>query len=129
MLQKLNSIGQTSTDNGRVIVVDKYGNVKKLPQGGGFSFTIVNIATNYTVSFTSGNYIILCDTTAGPITVTMPTTVGNTAEITVKKIAGPNPVTVAAAVGETIDYQPTIGIKNVTTSISMVPDGTNWNII
>ena len=128
MLQKLNSIGETSTDNGRVIVVDKYGNVKKLPQGGSF-FSIINISTNYVATFSSGNHIILCDTTTGPITVTMPTAISNTGEITVKKVAGANPVTVTAIGGQTIDYQPSIGIKNVTTSISMVPDGTNWNII
>lgn len=128
MLQKLNSIGETSTDYGNVIIVDKYGNVKKLPQGGSF-FSIINISTNYVATFASGNHIILCNTTGGAITVTMPTAISNTGEITVKKIAGSNPVTVAAAVGQTIDYQPTIGIKNVTTSISMVPDGTNWNII
>jgi len=29
MLQKLNSIGETSTDSGKIIIYDKYGNVKK----------------------------------------------------------------------------------------------------
>jgi hypothetical protein len=35
MLQKLNNQGYTFTDNGRVIVVDKYGAVKRVASGSG----------------------------------------------------------------------------------------------
>ena len=129
MLQKLNSIGQTSTDNGRVIVIDKYGNVKKSPST---SYTVVSVTTTpYNVTQTVGNYVFLIDTTAagGPVTMNLPTPVGNKAEYTFKKIdSGVDIITINPGVF-TIDDDTSAIIYYQNTTGTIISDNSNWKII
>jgi hypothetical protein len=64
-----------------------------------------------------------------PFSVTLPTAVGNTAQITIKKIAAANQLTVDAAGAETIDGGLTAVLNNNNESITLISDGANWRII
>ena len=66
------------------------------------SKTITNADSPYTVG--SGDYCILCDCTGGAIQVDLPTAIGNTRELQIKKIdASVNAVTIDAFGTETIE--------------------------
>jgi len=65
---------------------------------------------------------------SGTINVTMPTAVGNTARYTIKNV-GVGTVTINTTGGETIDGSLTAPLPVQYTSLDLVSDGTNWNII
>lgn len=97
--------------------------------GGGSGYTVVTKTAAWTETATSGSKIILCDTTTAGFTVTLPTAVGNTATITIKKILGSNNVVVDGAGTETIDGGLTATITRQFESITIISNGTNWFII
>ena len=78
---------------------------------------------------TSGEKVILCDTTSNSITVNLPTAVGNTAKFHIKKIAAANTVTVDGATTETIDGSLTAAWTPVNVSYTLISDNVNWRII
>ena len=65
---------------------------------------------------------------SGTINVTMPTAVGNTARYTIKNV-GAGTVTIDTTGAETIDGSLTAPLPVQYTSLDLVSDGTNWNII
>lgn len=65
---------------------------------------------------------------SGTINITMPTAVGNTARYTIKNV-GVGTVTIDTTGGETIDGSLTAPLPVQYTSLDLVSDGTNWNII
>lgn len=65
---------------------------------------------------------------SGTINVTMPTAVGNTARYTIKNV-GAGTVTIDTTGVETIDGSLTAPLPVQYTSLDLVSDGTNWNII
>ena len=66
------------------------------------SKTITNADSPYTVE--SGDYCLLCDCTGGAIQVDLPTAIGNTRELQIKKIdVSANAVTIDAFGTETIE--------------------------
>jgi hypothetical protein len=71
------------------------------------------------------DYVYLAN---GAISVTMPTAVGNTARYTIKNV-GTATVTIYTTGSETIDGSLTILLPVQYTSLDLVSDGTNWNII
>jgi hypothetical protein len=75
-----------------------------------------------------GNQNYLCDTTSTDITLNLPTAVGNKAEITIKKTASANTLTVDAFGAETIDDGLTAAWTHKDESITIYSDGTNWRI-
>jgi hypothetical protein len=96
--------------------------------GGGYStFTVA--AGPYAVLATTGGVVVLGNTAGGSFSVTLPTAVGNTAQITIKKIAAANQLTVDAAGAETIDGGLTAVLNNNNESITLISDGANWRII
>lgn len=97
--------------------------------GGGGGYTVTSQTANYTETATSGTKIILCNTTSGAFTVTLPTAVGNTATLVVKKTAGTNILTVDGAGSETIDGGLTAELYEAQESITLISDNTNWLII
>lgn len=94
-----------------------------------FSQRIVSKATNYTA--VAGD-IVLCDTSAGGFTVTLPLSVSNAAEtVVVKKISSDgNTLTLAASGSDTIDGSATQSLIVPNTAVQVVADGSlTWDII
>ena len=97
--------------------------------GGGGGYTITSQTANYTETATSGTKIIKCDTTSASFTVTLPTAVGNTATIIIKKMVAANTLTIDGAGSETIDSGLTAVIYDLEESITLISDNANWLII
>lgn len=96
------------------------------------TWTVGNITTISSVSVNTAagstaytDYVYLA---SGTINVTMPTAVGNTARYTIKNV-GVGTVTINTTGGETIDGSLTAPLPVQYTSLDLVSDGTNWNII
>jgi hypothetical protein len=97
--------------------------------GGAPTVTTVTAATHNETA-TSGEVILLVDPTSNNITVNLPTAVGNTAKITIKRITGgSNTLTVDANSTETIDGGLTASIILQYTSITLISNNSNWFII
>lgn len=89
-----------------------------------------NSSTPYTETVTTGQKAVLHNATGASITHNLPTAVGNTAVLTIKKIdASANTVTVDGNSTETIDGGTTAVLRRQYESITLVSDGTNWVII
>jgi hypothetical protein len=75
--------------------------------------------------------VILCDATLGPITITLPTAVGNAGKLySVKKIdSSNNRVTVDGNGAEPIDGDLDFDLKKQHEVIQVVADGTGWWIV
>lgn len=103
--------------------------LKTTPGAGGY--TIVNqTSATYNATATTGTLVILCNTASNAITVNLPTAVGNTATIIIKKInSSANNVTVDANSTEAIDGGLTAVLKVQYASITLVGDNSNWQII
>ena len=93
------------------------------------AYSVTSVTTTHTVTAASGTKIIKADTTGGAFTVTLPTAVGNTATIIIKKSAGTAALTVDGAGTETIDGGLTATINKVYESITLISDNTNWQIV
>lgn len=79
---------------------------------------------------TEGLVVILADATANNITINLPTAVGNTAQITVKKTdSSANTVTIDAAGTEKIDDGLTAVLRNQYESVTLVTDQLAWYIV
>lgn len=89
--------------------------------------TIISSVSVNTVAGSSAytDYVYLA---SGTINITMPTAVGNTARYTIKNV-GAGTVTIDTTGGETIDGSLTAPLPVQYTSLDLVSDGTNWNII
>lgn len=92
-------------------------------------YTIVSVTTTHNETATSGTKIIKCDSTGGAFTVNLPTAVGNTAILHIKKVAGSADVTVDGAGSETIDGGLNAILRRVGDSMMLVSDNTNWIIV
>lgn len=87
-------------------------------------------STPQNVSTVTGELVLLLDATSGAITVNLPTAVGNTARITIKKVdSSSNTITVDPNSTETIDGQSTVTINFQNSAMTIVSDNTNWNKI
>jgi phage gp45-like len=115
--------GVTASLSGTVATVTVAGG------GGGSSYVVNSVTTTYTATATTGTQIVLCDTTGGAFTVTLPTAVSNTATIVVKKIAGSPNLTVDGNASETIDGGLTATIVRVYESITLISNNSNWWIV
>src|SRR4030067_239249 len=101
--------------NGKLIIDTGYG--------------VTSVTANYTA--TLNDEVILANATAGAVTVTLPTAVGNTGKkFVIKKIdSSANTVTVDPNGSETIDGQATAGILAQDNAIICQSDGANWRNI
>jgi hypothetical protein len=106
--------------------VDASGNVVETPVP---AFSVSEISTNWNESATSGERILLVTTPGSNVTINLPPAVGNTAKITIKKIAGSNSVIVDPNASETIDGGATATIQQRYESITLVSNNSNWFII
>ena len=91
----------------------------------GTSTQFVTVTANTTLNPTST--AVLVNAASGPITITLPTAVGDNHQYYVKKIdASSNAVTVATTGGQTIDGAATSGVQNQYSSITFKSDNANW---
>lgn len=97
--------------------------------GGSTAYSVTSATTTYSETATSGTKIVKADTTGGAFTVSLPTAVGNTATIIIKKSAGTASLTIDAAGTETIDGGLTATITKVYESITLISDNANWQIV
>jgi hypothetical protein len=93
------------------------------------SYSIATKTTTYTETATSGEIVLLADTTSGAFTINLATAVSNTSKVTIKKIAGSATLTVDANGSQTIDGGLTASIVRIYESITLVSDNANWHII
>ena len=92
------------------------------------SFNVRNISGNATAAVWD---VIFCDTSGGAFTVTLPAAATSAGRpINVKKVSvDAFAVTVAAALGETIDAQSSYDISGPFNSMTVMSNGTEWFII
>jgi hypothetical protein len=94
-----------------------------------YKVTTITAAT-YNEVATSGEVIILADTTSNNILINLPTAVGNKAKITIKRIsAGANTLTIDGNTSETIDGGLTALLATQYETITLISNNTNWFII
>jgi hypothetical protein len=93
------------------------------------AYSVTSVSTTYSESATSGTKIIKATTAGGAFTINLPTAVGNTATIIIKKTAGSANLTIDGAGTETIDGGLTAILRRVDESITLVSDNSNWLII
>lgn len=112
------------------LAFDSSGNVITVAApSGGSAYTVVSQSTAYSVTATSGTLIVKGDTTSAGFTITLPTAVGNTATIIIKKVAGSAALVVDGNASETIDGGLTASINKVYESITLISDNANWQIV
>lgn len=93
---------------------------------------VLNVTTiTSSTTLTDSQTVVLCDATAGPITVTLPKTAGRDGRsYYIKKIDGTgNAVTVDGDGTETIDDSSTKVITSQYDAVTIVSDGTEWWIL
>lgn len=91
--------------------------------GGGLARSVNAISTNTTAgSAALTDYVYFV---TGNTTLTMPTATGNTNRYSIKKIGTGTTMTIGATIDGTAS--PTITVEN--TSLDLISDGTNWNIV
>jgi hypothetical protein len=108
--------------------------------GANFSITFANLRTSMLGSARSVN-VVFSSTAAGAnpmtdyyyfvtvtATITMPTAAGNTNLYTIKKV-GSGVVTINTTSSQTIDGSPSASIPVPFTSLTLLSDGSNWNIV
>lgn len=85
----------------------------------------------YTVLSTDG--VLLVNSTAGAVTVTLPTAAGRAGKsYTVKDWKGQaatNAITVATTGGQTIDGSASATISKAYYALAVISDGTNWSVV
>ena len=136
MAQRLPTVGGDNNNWGTVL--NGYLGVSHVISGTyAGSLTLTSTQTSaYTIgsnsTLTVGGETVLVNATSGAITITLPdATLANAYVIhNIKKIdSSANYVTIATTSSQTIDGGTTAVIKVQYASITLVSDGTNWNII
>lgn len=97
---------------------------------GGSTPVVYSPTTTLNLTDTSGQILIFADASSGNLTVNLPTAVGNTATVSVKKTdSSANTVIIDGNSSETIDGSATKTIEFQNTSITLVSNNSNWFII
>ena len=90
-------------------------------------YSITNTTTNYVGTLTYGTQIILCDATAGALSVTLPTAINNTATYIIKKIdVSANAITILPNGSQTLDLQSSLSVPSINTPLKFISDNLNW---
>ena len=99
------------------------GNLSWIPLAGA---AVSTVAASYTEAATAGQGTVLVAGSA--VTVTLPTAVGNTAQLTYKLTVS-GTMTISASGGQKIDGSTSISTSVLNTSITIVSDNSNWWVI
>ena len=92
------------------------------------SVVLINSST-YSATQTSGNHVLLCDTSANNVTISLPTAFNNKAIFNIKKTAPANLMIIDANSSETIDGDTVININAQYEAVTLVSDNSNWSVI
>lgn len=93
--------------------------------GSGIVRSVNNISTNTVAGSTATtDYVYLC---TGPLTLTLPDATGNTNLYTVKNVGG-GTTTINTTSSQTIDGGLTATLSTLYIEITLVSDGSNWNV-
>lgn len=94
-----------------------------------FSVGIHSASSSYSIG--NGDSVVFVDSTAGPVTITLPTTIGIIGRVLfIKRInGGKNMVTIATSLAQTIDGGSVYYLPAQYHSVSLVSDGANWAIL
>jgi hypothetical protein len=96
--------------------------------GGGGNRQYSNVTADYSMS--SSDDVIFADSTSNPVNVYIPTAVSvGGKEVTIKMVAGSQPVAVVPSGAELIDNQASYTITNTYESITLLSNNSNWFII
>lgn len=107
--------------------VMNFNNYTATTQGGGLSYTVQKITGTTTISATSGYIVLLVDCSNRNIVINLPTAIGNTAVIVIKKTdTSSHTLTIDPFSTQTIDGQLTEIILFKNTSITISSDNANW---
>ena len=94
------------------------------------NYTTTSQTSNYVETNTNGTKIILCSSSSGTFSVTLPTAVSNTSVITVKKTdTSNNIVTILANGSQTMDGQVQQTLFTLGDSLTFISDNANWWVI
>ncbi len=96
--------------------------------GGGGGYTVTTKTAGYTETATTGDVIILANLAAG-FTIVLPTAVGNTAKLTIKKMLAAGQIIIDGNGTQTIDGGLTATLTQQYEAITLVSDNSNWCII
>ncbi len=126
---KTNSIGVASINSQGALSSSTYisaSTFRGLAQR--VTFPIKTVTSAYTVSIK--DYTILADTSAGNITVEMPTAATASGKVyNIKKINSLNTLTITSSAGSTIDSAPTKQLTTLNESVTVHSNGTYWFVI
>jgi hypothetical protein len=100
-----------------------------LANAGGSNLTIATKTANYTA--TASDKLILCDTSGGAFTITLPTAVGiSGTTLFIKKTSSDfSLLTIEPDGSETIDGHGNRNLATQNETIEIVSDGTNWHVL
>jgi hypothetical protein len=112
------------------LAFDSSGNILSVAApSSGSAYSVTTQTSAYSVTATSGTTIVKGDTSGGTFTIALPTAVGNTATIIIKKTAGSAALVIDGAGTETIDGGLTATINKVYESVTLISDNANWQIV
>lgn len=103
------------------------GDGTMIPAAVATAFSNISVQTsNYSLGSSQGEVVLA----SGNIIVTLPTAVGNDYYYTVKKTdSAGNTITLATTSSQTIDGGSSATLKVQYASITLISDGSNWNVI
>lgn len=116
--------------SGEVLKTDGSGNLSWGADAGSGANTVTTKTTTYTI--TTNDYLVLADASSAAFTLTLPTAVGNTGIIfVIKKIDSDftEVVTIDGDGSETIDGSTTTTLNTLGETLTIISDGTNWDIL
>lgn len=93
----------------------------------GYTVRAISASTTYTDTF--GTFIILVDTSAGAITVTLPSSILSQAQFSVKKISSDSNNLIINSTSGNVDDGASATIKIQYASITLISGGSQWYII
>ena len=100
--------------------------INALVSGGGISRSVSSVSTTTSAGSTAKtDYVYLV---SGTTTITLPTAASNSNLYTIKNV-GSGTVTIATASSQTIDGSLTATIPVKGTSLDLISDGSNWNVV
>jgi len=118
-----------NTADGKLFYGKVDGSIGTLGGGVAAATAVTTVTTTYAAL--SGDSVILANATTAAFTVTLPTAAGATGKAyTVKKTDGSaNAVTLATTSAQTIDGGATATLNYPYTSLTVISDGSNWEVI
>jgi hypothetical protein len=97
--------------------------------GGASTYNVSVKTSNYTETSTSGTIILKADTSTGGFTITLPSAVGNTSTIIIKKVVSANTLLINTTSSQTIDGNGSLSVTTLNLTITLISDNNNWLII